>query len=146
MLAWSAVFRFAITILLLCMQVIFPYATSNSAPPTIIFLTISRVSLLLAPIIGWLADVKIGRYEVIKFAAVLCFTTDIIMFVLNVLIAEGIAISVPVLVMSALPGILLVNNMCSAMLPFLTDQLIGATADQLVLLGRKLWSCLIRAD
>ena len=132
LLVWTTLFKFAISVLLLSMEVIMTHATSNRVPP-IIFLIISQVSLLLAPFIGWFADVKIGRYEVIKFAAVLCFTTSIMVFVLNVLIVEGIVISVPVLVMSAVPEILFVTNTCisAVMLPFLTDQLIGATADQL---------------
>ena len=131
LLVWSAVFRFALSILALCMRVILPYATPNNVLSIIV--SLSQVSLLLAPVIGWLADVKIGRYEVIKFAAVLCLTINIIMFVLNVLIVEGVEISIPALVMSAAPGIFYITNACvsAAMLPFLTDQLIGGTADQL---------------
>ena len=91
LLVWSAVFRFALSILALCMRVILPYATPNNVLSIIV--SLSQVSLLLAPVIGWLADVKIGRYEVIKFAAVLCFTINIIMFVLNVLIVEGVVCS-----------------------------------------------------
>ena len=114
------------------MQIIMTHATSDSVPPYIVMLTISQVSLLLH-VAPWLADVKIERYEVIKFAAVPCFATNIILFVLCMLITEGIAISIPTLVMSALPGIIFVTYTCAsaAMLPFLTDQLIGATADQL---------------
>ena len=37
-------------------------------------------SLLLAPFIGWLADVKFGRYAVVKFGSLLSFLASVFYF------------------------------------------------------------------
>ena len=82
---------------------------------------------LLAPVIGWLADVKFGRYEIIKFGSLISFIVSIF-FYLAVFI-EGLRniFSAASLVIAHF------GTICfsAAMLPFLTDQLIGATSDEL---------------
>ena len=85
-------------------------------------------SKLLAPLIGWLADVKFGRYKMIKFGTLFLSVTAILMFVAQY--TEGITHE---LMQTAAMGIVLSSTTCIfvAMLPFLTDQLIGATADEL---------------
>ena len=91
--------------------------------------TLSIISASLAPVIGWLADVKFGRYELIKFGTLVSFIVSIF-FYLAVFI-EGLIIRK---VFSAVSLVIAhFGNTCfsAAMLPFLTDQLFGATSDEL---------------
>ena len=90
--------------------------------------TLSNISAsLFAPVIGWFADVKFGRYEIIKFGSVISFIVSIF-FYLAVFI-EGLRniFSAASLVIAHF------GTICfsAAILPFLTDQLIGATSDEL---------------
>ena len=94
------------------------------------YLVLNLVSFALAPVIGWLADVRFGRYEIIKFGSVISFLTSILYY-FELLIGEGSTLTT-VLYSVAVA----VQSICSAcfiaaMLPFLTDQLIGATSDEL---------------
>ena len=85
-------------------------------------------SKLLAPLVGWFADVKFGRYKMIKFGTLFLSATAILMFVTQY--TEGVTHE---LMQAAAMGTVLSSTACIfvAMLPFLTDQLIGATADEL---------------
>ena len=47
------------------------------------------VSKLLAPLIGWLADVKLGRYETIKFASLFSFIANVLIFFAFINESEG---------------------------------------------------------
>ena len=87
----------------------------------------SILASLLAPVIGWLADVKFGRYETIKFGSLISFIVSIFIYS-AVFIAEMKSIF-----LSASIVIVRLGTSCysAAMLPFLTDQLIGATSDEL---------------
>ena len=95
------------------------------------FVHISELlSALLAPFIGWLAGVKLGRYEIIKFASMSSFFCSIIMF-FALLLKEPSAVS-SFLILTAV----LINGfggVCfqAGVLPFITDQLVGATSDKL---------------
>ena len=87
----------------------------------------SIVASLLAPLLGWLADVRFGRYEIIKFGSLTLFFVSIL-FYLAVFI-EGLTsiFSIASVVIARF------GSACflAALLPFLTDQLIGATSDEL---------------
>ena len=86
-------------------------------------------SRILAPLIGWLADhVKFGRYEMIKSGSLFSFMASILVFF--ALVTEGTLRKVLVSIALAIVS-LSFTCVSSAMLLFLTDQLIGATADQL---------------
>ena len=93
------------------------------------FLRISQVvSLLLAPFVGWLADFKIGRHETIRFGSIISFSASI--FCYFALFTGGASCSV--LFMAAMVLVNLGSTYFSAaLLPFLSDQLIGATSDDL---------------
>ena len=57
------------------------------------FLRISQVvSFLLAPFVGWLADFKIGRYEIIRFGSIISFSASI--FCYFALFTGGVSCSV----------------------------------------------------
>ena len=87
------------------------------------------VSKLLAPLIGWLADVKLGRYETIKFASLFSFIANVLIFFAFITESEGdlkIIASIALAIASVC-----FTCVSVAMLPFLTDQLIGATSDEL---------------
>ena len=85
----------------------------------------------IAPVIGWLADVKFGRYRVIKFVSMASFLSSVLLFFALI---TGIGVST--LSNSLLTVATLIVNIgatcyMAAMLPFLTDQIIGATSDEL---------------
>ena len=93
---------------------------------TLIALSLT-VATFLAPLLGWLADVRFGRYEIIKFGLLVSFFVSIL-FYLAVFI-EGLRN----VFSAASIGIARFGSACflAAMLPFLTDQIIGATSDEL---------------
>ena len=82
----------------------------------------------LAPLVGWLADVRFGRYEMIKFGSLVSFLASILYYF--VLLTTSTLSNV---LFSAAVNIIGLCGSCyyAAMLPFLTDQLIGATSDEL---------------
>ena len=85
------------------------------------------VTSLLVPLNGWLADVRFGRYEIIKFGSLVSFFVNILLY-LAVFIEElRNALSTLSLVIAHFGA----ACFSAAMLPFLTDQLIGATSDEL---------------
>ena len=85
----------------------------------------------LAPLIGWLADVKIGRYKVIKIGSIVSFLPSILYYFAIFTGKSDSTLSTVFLSLSYL--ILFTGMSCysAAMLPFLTDQIIGATSDEL---------------
>ena len=88
------------------------------------------LSYSFAPLIGWLSDVRFGRYEVIKFGSIASFLSSILCYfaVFNggFSILSNVLLSIATVVVS-------IGFACytAAMLPFLTDQIIGATSDEL---------------
>ena len=100
----------------------------KSGPSAYISLASGLGSYFLAPFIGWLADVKLGRYKVIIYGTLASFAASILFAV------EPFIGAIFGKVLSCLAHA--VDNISStgftaAMLPFMTDQLIGATADEL---------------
>ena len=94
----------------------------------IVILDLKLASMIISPFFGWLADVKLGRYKVIVFASLVSFICAILE-----LIFGGVYLVSNVLITSIA---FIVNNICftcfsAAMLPFVTDQLIGASSDKL---------------
>ena len=86
------------------------------------------LSLCLAPLVGWLADVRFGRYEMIKFGSLISFLASILYYfaLLTTSTPSDVLFSAAVVVIN-----LSVSCYYAAMLPFLTDQIIGATSDEL---------------
>ena len=96
-----------------------------------IFAILSVVSkAILAPFVGWLADVRFGRYEIIKFGSLILFFISML-FYLQHFIGEGPTLIAVLSLAVVSQGI---GDACftASMLPFLTDQLIGATSDELI--------------
>ena len=121
LLVWEGFFSFCLGLLQVCGFAILQVNLQ--------FLRISQVvSLLLAPFVGWLADFKIGRYEIIRFGSIISFSASI--FCYFALFTGGVSCSV--LFMAAMILVSLGSTCFSAaLLPFLSDQLIGATSDEL---------------
>ena len=95
------------------------------------FVHISELlSALFAPFIGWLADVKLGRYEIIKFASISSFLCSIVIFLALILKEPSALRSILVLITVLIDGF---GGVCfqAGVVPFLTDQLVGATSDEL---------------
>ena len=88
------------------------------------------VSFVLGPFIGWLADVKFGRYEIIKFGSLVSFLTSILVYLAIFIGERSTLATVFYSIAVAVQGI---GESCflAAMLPFLTDQVVGATSDEL---------------
>ena len=93
-------------------------------------------TMLLYPILGWLVDAKIGRYKAIVCSMVLmsvgcvCLAVAWTVFYWYGLLEDN-TIVVIVLVLCALCVRTSVNLFITAALPFTTDQMIGASGDQL---------------
>ena len=116
LLVWQALFILSLI----------PYVPFSNA----INIVSEFLSYFSAPLIGWLADVKFGRYEVIKFGSISSFLAGIFYYF------AILTVSTPwlgtVLFSLALVTVSF-GSICytAAMLPFLTDQIIGATSDEL---------------
>ena len=94
------------------------------------YLASSLVTNALAPLIGWLADVKFGRYEIIKLGSLLSFLASIpSYFALSSGEGSTLTTALYLVAVTVQP----IGEICfvAAMLSFLTDQLIGATSDEL---------------
>ena len=82
----------------------------------------------LAPLIGWLADVRFGRYEMVKFGSLVSFLASILYYfaLLTTSTLNNVLFSAAIIITN-------LGSSCyfAAMLPFLTDQLIGATSVEL---------------
>ena len=91
---------------------------------------IGYASLLLSPIIGWLADVKLGRYKSILYASMGSFISSIIYSVGLMLDTSSNTSKV---VFTTAITVNSISSACfsAAILPFITDQLVGATSDEL---------------
>ena len=85
----------------------------------------------IAPVIGWLADVKFGRYEVINFGSMASILSSVFLFFALI---TGIGVSTLSNSLFTVATVIVnVGATCymAAMLPFLSDQIIGATSDEL---------------
>ena len=89
------------------------------------------VSYIPAPFLGWLADVKFGRYNILISSTFISFCASIFLYLVP--ITEGASTSMSNVFLYAATITVYFGKSCylAAMLPFLTDQLIGATSDQL---------------
>ena len=96
-----------------------------------VMFTTELLSYSFAPLIGWLADVRFGRYEVINFASFASFIASILYF-FTMLTGGGVSTLSNVLLSVAFV-ISNFGNICyfAAILPFITDQIIGATSNEL---------------
>ena len=88
------------------------------------------ISSILAPFIGWLADVKFGRYETTKLGALVSVSASIFFYFALINGGNSTLSKWLFLFAFAIMGFGL-SCFSAAMLPFLTDQLIGATSDEL---------------
>ena len=120
LLAWTAFFTFS-----RCTMI----KVIDDNMPSVFTMVSMLVSKLLAPLIGWLADVKLGRYETIKFASLFSFIANVLIFFAFINESEG-AFKIIASIALAIASVCF-TCVSVAMLPFLTDQLIGATSDEL---------------
>ena len=97
-----------------------------------IFISVTEsVSLLLAPLVGLLADVKFGRYEIIKTGSLVAFFASLFYYC-ALLLGEDASL-LKTLLLCAATILVYFGDTCysAAMLPFLSDQIIGASSDEL---------------
>ena len=97
-----------------------------------IFISVTKfLSLLLAPLVGLLADAKFGRYEIIKTGSLISFFASLLYY-FTLLSGEDASLLKSWLFCAA-TILVCFGDTCysAAMLPFLSDQLIGASSDSL---------------
>ena len=87
------------------------------------------LSFLFAPLFIWLADKTCGRYEILKCGSLIAFSSSVL-FYLALCFGNK---SLRTAFYSAVVVVLRIGTICfiTTLLPFLTDQLIGATSDEL---------------
>ena len=119
---WEALFSFSSSVL---------SATAPFLNVTIYYSTLFLVSYSSAPIIGWLADVKFGRYKMILFGSIASSLVSILYYAVMVTSENNSTVSKVLLYIVF--AVVRFGATCyeAAMLPFLTDQIIGATSDEL---------------
>ena len=122
-------------LLLLVWQVLFNFSWTVLAfaviPNQIVLHTSVIVSYILAPLVGWLADVRFGRFEIIRFGSITSFLASILYY-FAMLTGGGDSTLSTVLSSVAFVVVSFAYTCYSAaMLPFITDQIIGATSDEL---------------
>ena len=124
LLVWNILFKFSHGIHSVSLVEVSPQINIT------VYLLSGFLSVILAPFVGWLADVRFGRYELVKFGSILSFLTSII-FYFELLI--GVGSTLTTVLYSVAVAVQGVGGICfiAAMLPFLTDQLIGGTSDEL---------------
>ena len=96
--------------------------------------TLGIVSSLFAPLIGWLADVKFGRYEMIKIGSLASFFGNTLYFIEHFVTLRHVMSSWLGILFSSAEFVLFALGLACysvALLPFLTDQIIGASSDEL---------------
>ena len=86
--------------------------------------------MIISPFIGWLADVKLGRYKIIVFTSLVSFISRMVHF-LGLIFGSDHSSNILITAITYT-----VDNICracfsAAILPFITDQLIGASSDEL---------------
>ena len=122
LLMWHVLFIFSWSVLY--------YSTASILSNDIIYYTSTFLSCFSAPFVGWLADVRFGRYEVLKFGSIISFLVSVLCYV-------AFFFEYKSTVNTLLLGVVLIlasfSYSCyeAAMLPFLSDQIIGATSDEL---------------
>ena len=115
-------------LLLLVWQVLFAFSWSllvadvNTALDSDFVSASLILSFCCAPLIGWLADVKFGRYEVIKIGSLASFFASI--FVYFAITTGGATTGIGNVLMSVATTIVCFGFSCysASILPFLTDQ------------------------
>ena len=123
-------------LLLLVWQVLFAFSWSLLSNEgylvldDVLLFTAKFTSFCCAPVVGWLADVRFGRYEIVKFGSLASFFASIFYF-FALFVTKSVVLSKCFLFAALIISSFSVACFSSAILPFLTDQLIGATSNEL---------------
>ena len=120
LLAWNLLFFFSWGVF----TYVIPIASQN------IFFTLMFLSYSFAPLIGWLADVRFGRYKIVQFGSIVSFLSSIFYYFIT-LTGEDSTLSKVLLSLATVLISFGFTCYSAAILPFLTDQIIGATSDEL---------------
>ena len=115
-------------LLLFFWQALFACHDYSSVLVTDVMFDFGLSLMIISPFIGWLSDVKLGRYKVIVFTSLVAFLSSIVYF-LGVIFGDDYWREITSMTY-------IVERICRAgfsvaMLPFVTDQLIGASSDEL---------------
>ena len=119
LLMWQVLFTFSWSIL--------SYTRHEDLNDDFLFI-VKFLAFCCAPVVGWFADVKFGRYEVVKFGSMASFSASIFYFF--ALVVNG-ALSKYLFSAAIFVCSFTVACYLAAIIPFLTDQLIGATSNDL---------------
>ena len=111
----------------------------SSPTLTTAFNTSMLLSPILAPFIGWLADVRLGRYKVIICIFMGVFVSNTL-FTVSMITEESVG-DILSCIAAVLSGFVQ-SGFTVAMLPFLCDQIIGANAEELSAI--VYWYCWVK--
>ena len=89
------------------------------------------LSFTLAPLVGLFADVKYGRYEVLKLGTIVSFLASILYYFAMFTEKNNSTLSAVLSSVAIIIGGFGYTCYSAAMLPFISDQIIGATSDEL---------------
>ena len=83
---------------------------------------------ILSPFLIWLADAKFGRYGLVMFGSLMVFVSSVV-FYLALLVSKDL---LRLVFYSLAYAVSIIGNTCFslAIVPFLTDQFVGATSDE----------------
>ena len=128
--------RYYSKVLLLIWMVLvgFSWDIIQDSPNNIVTVVSASVffSFSFAPLVGWLADVRFGRYEVIKFGSLASFLACILYYIAMVTIGGASTLSNVFLSLAVvIAGFGYTCYLASILLPFLTVKNVGATSDEL---------------
>ena len=85
--------------------------------------------LILSPFLIWLADAKFGRYRLVMFGSLMVFGSSVV-FYLALLVSKDL-LSLVFYSLAYVVSIIGTTCFSLAIVPFLTDQFVGATSDEL---------------
>ena len=85
--------------------------------------------LILSPFLIWLADAKFGRYRLVMFGSLMVFGSSVV-FYLALLVTKDL-LSLVFYSLAYVVSIIGTTCFSLAIVPFLTDQFVGATSDEL---------------
>ena len=124
-------------LLLLVWQMLFTLSWSllvYTCTPTgnvVVLYILTFLSFTFAPLIGWLADTIFGRYKVMKFGSIVSFLASILYYFAMLTGGGDSTLSNVLLLVAFVTVGFGFTCYSAAMLPFITDQIIGATSDEL---------------
>ena len=130
LLAWNMVISFSSEFTLSVSFELLPTSFTSELKDWLLYF---KVLFLLLPVVGWVGDSLLGRYRAIIagfFSLTVAFLTFLSAFVMFQFKWAQILVVI-MLCVSQLMNLFGLGSICTNMLPFMIDQMIGASADDI---------------